>query len=223
MQEHPGIELELDLNDREINLVEEGFDMAVRIGHLRDSTLLARRLGSARLVTCASPDYLARHGTPEHPSELEKHVGLHYANVTLKRAWQFDTGGREPLTAIPRIRMRANNGDALAGAAVAGLGIINTPAFIVADLVAGGELVSILNEFRRPALGIYAVYPPGRLMPKRVQALTDLLARRFGAEPVSRYPAPCPAALPIRWASAAAICPARSLRTSSITSSRSTV
>ncbi|MCW9079792.1 MAG: LysR substrate-binding domain-containing protein [Gammaproteobacteria bacterium] len=183
MRENPGIELELDLNDREINLVEEGFDMAVRVGHLRDSTLLARRLGSARLVTCASPDYLTRYGTPKHPSELEKHIGLHYANVTLKQAWQFDIGGREPLTAIPHIRMRANNGDALAAAAVAGLGIINTPTFIVADLIAGGKLVSLLDEFRRPALGIYAVYPPGRLMPRRVQALTDFLAQRFGDHP----------------------------------------
>lgn len=183
MQQHPGIELELDLNDREVNLVEEGFDMAVRIGVLRNSTLLARRLSSTHLVTCASPAYLAQHGTPQHPSELHRHIGLHYANASLKQAWQFACGGREPLVAIPRIRMRANNGDALAAAAVAGLGIINTPTFIVAELVDRGELVSILNEYRRPAIGIYAVYPPGRLMPRRVQALADFLAQRFGDHP----------------------------------------
>jgi len=180
MREHPGIELELDLNDREINLVEEGFDMAVRIGNLRDSTLLARRLGSTHLVTCASPDYLDRHGTPAHPDELEQHTGLHYANAPVKQAWQFAAGGREPLVAIPQIRIRANNGDALAAAAVAGLGIVNTPAFIVDELIASGELVPILNEYRRPPLGIYAVYPPGRLMPRRVQALADFLASQFG-------------------------------------------
>jgi DNA-binding transcriptional LysR family regulator len=183
MQEHAGVELQLDLNDREINLVEEGFDMAVRIGELRDSTMLARRLGSARLVTCASPGYLAQYGTPRHPAELEKHIGLHYSNTPLKQAWQFACGGRAPLVAIPGIRMRANNGDALATAAVAGLGIMNTPTFIVADLIAQGELVPILNDYRRPALGIYAVYPPGRLIPRRIQALADFLADRFGDRP----------------------------------------
>ena len=183
MQEHAGVELQLDLNDREINLVEEGFDMAVRIGELHDSTLLARRLGSARLVTCASPGYLAQYGTPRHPAELEKHIGLHYSNTPLKQAWQFACDGRAPLVAIPGIRMRANNGDALATAAVAGLGIMNTPTFIVADLIAQGELVPILNDYRRPALGIYAVYPPGRLIPRRIQALADFLADRFGDRP----------------------------------------
>ena len=183
LREHPAIELELDLNDREINLVEEGFDMAVRIGDLSDSTLLARRLGSARFVTCASPDYLARHGTPEQPRDLERHTGLHYSNITLRQAWQFAGGEREPIIAIPGIRMRANNGDALAAAAVAGLGVISTPTFIVADLIAGGELVPILEDFRRPAVGIHAVFPPGRLMPRRLQVLADFLARRFGDLP----------------------------------------
>lgn len=183
MQRHPGIELALDLNDREINLVEEGFDMAVRIGVLRDSTLLARRLGSTQLVACASPEYLARHGTPQHPGELERHIGLHYANVPLKQAWQFATGGREPLVAIPGIRMRANNGDALASAAAAGLGIINTPDFIVAELIERGRLVPVLTEYRHPPLGIYAVFPPGRLMPRRVRMLADFLADHLGNRP----------------------------------------
>lgn len=183
MQQHPGIELDLDLNDREVNLVEEGFDMAVRIGTLQDSTLLARRLGTVRFVTCASPDYLAQHGTPEHPIELEQHAGLHYANAAPKQVWQFSTGDREPLVAIPAIRMRANNGDVLAAAAVAGLGVVNAPTFILADLIAAGKLVSILEGFRRPPVGVYAVYPPGRLMPRRVQTLTDYLAERFGDRP----------------------------------------
>jgi len=183
MQLHPGIELALDLNDREINLVEEGFDMAVRIGVLRDSTLLARRLGSTQLVACASPEYLARNGTPQHPSELEGHTGLHYANASLKQVWQFAAGGREPLVVVPGIRMRTNNGDALASAASAGLGIINTPDFIVAELIQRGKLVPVLTEYRRPPLGIYAVFPPGRLMPRRVQTLADFLAEHLGDRP----------------------------------------
>ena len=181
--QHPAIELDMDLNDREVNLVEEGFDMAVRIGALRDSTLLARRLGSVRFATCASPDYLARHGLPRHPRELEHHTGLHYSNVTLKQAWRFDNDGREPLTAIPGIRLRANNGDVLAAAAVAGLGVVSSPTFIVSDLIVAGRLRTILDDFRRPAVGLYAVYPPGRLMPRRVQVFTDFLAERFGELP----------------------------------------
>lgn len=179
----PGIEFDLDLNDREVNLVEEGFDMAVRIGALRDSTLLARRLGSARFVTCASPGYLAQHGVPQHPQDLVHHIGLHYANVPLTQAWQFADAAGVPLTAIPGIRMRANNGDVLADAAVAGLGIVTSPTFIVSELVAGGRLQIILREFRRPATGIFAVYPPGRLIPRRVHAFADFLAGRFGEHP----------------------------------------
>lgn len=180
---HPGIELDLDLNDREVNLVEEGFDMAVRIGELRDSTLIARRLGIARFAACAGPDYLERQGVPQHPDELPQHIGLHYSNTPLRQAWTFGDGARGTLVGIPQIRMRANNGDVLTAAAVAGLGILNTPTFIVAEALAGGRLVEILADYRRPAIGIHAVYPPGRLISRRVTALTDYLAERFGSHP----------------------------------------
>ncbi len=183
MVAHPGIELDLDLNDREVNLVDEGFDMAVRIGPLRDSTLVARRVGTARFVTCASPDYLARHGVPRHPRDLEGHTGMHYANIPLKLAWAFSADGQGVGNAIPDIRMRANNGDVLAAAAVAGLGIVTSPTFIVSGLIASGRLKTILNEFRRPATGIYALYPPGRLIPRRVQVCAEFLAERFGDHP----------------------------------------
>lgn len=183
LDEHPGIEPELDLNDREVNLVEEGFDMAVRIGTLRDSTLVARRLGTARFVTCASPDYLERHGVPRHPRELEGHRGLQYTHVPVRQTWQFSDGTRGTHTAIPHIRLRANNGDVLAAAAVAGLGILSSPTFIVSDLIVAGRLQTILDGFCRPAVGIHAVYPPGRLMPRRIQAFADALAARFGDHP----------------------------------------
>jgi DNA-binding transcriptional LysR family regulator len=181
--EHPGIELDLDLNDREVGLVEEGFDMAVRIGSLRDSSLVARRLGTVRFVTCASPDYLARHGVPERPEDLRGHIGLHYANLPPAQAWVFARGSAESVVAIPNIRLRANNGDALASAAVAGLGIVNTPTFIVNELITRGRLVALLPEYRRAPIGIYAVFPPGRLPARRVKALTDHLAAYFGDQP----------------------------------------
>lgn len=181
--QHPAIELDLDLNDREVNLVEEGFDLAVRIGELRDSTLLARRLGTIRFAACASPAYLQHHGTPRHPRDLEGHIGLQYANATLQQVWQFSNGGHKPLLAIPQIRMRANNGDVLAASAVAGLGIVNSPTFIVAELIAAGRLVTILDDYRRPPTAIHAVFPPGRLMPRRVQAFAEFLGARFGDLP----------------------------------------
>ena len=93
LDDHADVQIDLDLNDREVNLVEEGFDMAVRIGELGDSTLLARRIGTARFVTCASPDYLARHGTPQTPDELDRHLGLHYSNLPLHKAWTLARRG----------------------------------------------------------------------------------------------------------------------------------
>ena len=180
---HAELELDLDLNDREVNLVEEGFDLAVRIGSLRDSTLLARRIGIVRFVTCASPDYLERHGEPRSPAELADHVGLHYANLAARQAWQFGDGDGGAQATVPRLRVRANNGDALAAAAAAGLGLITSPSFICWERIKAGELVPILTAYPRPPVGIYAVYPPGRLIPRRVQALSEHLATRFGDLP----------------------------------------
>lgn len=180
---HAGIEIDLDLNDREVNLIEEGLDMTVRIGELRDSTLLSRRLGTARFVTCASPAYLARHGTPTHPDQLGGHVGLHYSNISPALGWQFTAQGKPLAVTLPRIRLRANNGDALADMAAAGLGIVNAPSFIASPRIRRGELVPILTDYRRHATGIHAVFPPGRLRTRRVQALSDFLAGRYGDLP----------------------------------------
>lgn len=180
--EHPGIDLDLDLNDREVNLVEEGLDMAVRIGNLRDSTLRARRLGTVRFVTCASPGYLSSHGAPQTPADLASHTGLQYSNVTVNETWRLDPA-TDGSPVPPGIRVQANNGDALMAMAVAGLGIANLPSFLVHDLISDGRLIPILEEHRRPATGIHALFPPGRLLSRRVRALTDFLAGRFGDQP----------------------------------------
>lgn len=183
LSHHPGIEIDLDLNDREVNLVEEGLDMTVRIGELQDSSLVARRLGTARVVICASPAYLAAHGTPSHPDDLHHHTGLHYSNIAPAQAWRFDVGENRLRTVLPGIRMRANNGDILVDMAVAGLGIVIVPSFTVARRIDRGELVTILDAFRRPSTGIHAVFPPGRLIPRRVRTFADFLAERFGDRP----------------------------------------
>jgi DNA-binding transcriptional LysR family regulator len=181
--EHPAMELNLDLNDRNINLVEEGFDMAVRIGELQDSTLVARRLGTIRNVTCASRAYLERYGEPAHPDELQQHIGLQYSNISYKQQWCYETPEGRMVHAQPQIRIRANNGETLAVVACAGLGITTGPTFILGSYLKKNKLVTILNEYRRPPAGIYAVYPPGRLVPRRIQVFSDFLAGRFGDHP----------------------------------------
>jgi DNA-binding transcriptional LysR family regulator len=180
---HPAIELNLDLNDRNIHLIEEGFDLAVRIGELQDSTLVARRLGISRAVTCASRVYLQHHGEPAHPDELRRHIGLQYSNIGYRLHWQYETPTGETVFGQPQIRIRANNGEALACAAVAGLGITTGPTFILGSYLREGSLVSILNDYRRPAVGIYALYPPGRMLPRRIRVFSDFLAARFGEHP----------------------------------------
>ena len=183
LSEHPAIELNMDLNDRNVNLVEEGFDMAVRIGVLEDSTLVARRLGTMRQVTCASPSYLQQHGKPEHPDDLQQHIGLQYNNISYKRQWSYKTAKGKTIIAQPQIRIRANNGEALAAAAIAGMGITKGPTFILGSLIKAGKLLTILDEYQSPPMGIYAVYPPGRLLPKRIQVFSDFLAGCFGDHP----------------------------------------
>ncbi|MGB5538849.1 MAG: LysR family transcriptional regulator [Gammaproteobacteria bacterium] len=180
---YPAIELNLDLNDRSINLVEEGFDLAVRIGELTDSTLIARRIGTSRTVTCASRAYLDRFGEPQHPDELARHVGLQYSNVSYRRQWQYATPDGRTLHAQPQLRMRANNGEALACAAAAGIGITTGPTFILARYINEGKLQRILPDFEQPATGIHAVTPPGRLVPRRVQVFIGFLASRYGDAP----------------------------------------
>ena len=183
LAEHPAIELNLDLNDRSINLVEDGFDMAVRIGDLQDSSLVAKRLGTIRNVACASEDYLQQHGRPAHPDELQRHVGLQYSNISYKQQWRFISPQGKTLYGQPQIRIRANNGDALAAAASAGLGITTGPTFILGNYLREKQLVTVLNEFSLPSFGIYAVFPPGRLVPRRIMAFADFLAGRFGDLP----------------------------------------
>lgn len=183
LNEHPAIELNLDLNDRNINLVEEGFDMAVRVGELQDSTMVARRIGTACAVTCASQSYLKRYGEPTHPDELNQHIGLQYSNISYKQQWQFQTEAGKIIFGQPQIRIRANNGEALAAAAIAGLGITSGPGFILGNAIKEGKLITILEKYQRPSVGIHAVYPPGRLLPVRIKTLSDYLAGRFGDNP----------------------------------------
>lgn len=183
LQQHPELVLDLDLDDRRINLVEEGFDLALRIGELADSTLVARPLAPIRMVLCASPDYLRRHGTPRTPADLGFHAGLVYGNIPEAQQWRFlDAAGKTHSVKVPA-RLRANNGDVLVQAALAGLGVVVSPSFIAHRALAAGQLVPLLPEYQAPGTTAYAVYPSRRHLPQRVRALIEFLAQRFGDTP----------------------------------------
>ena len=181
--EHPKIDVSLDLNDREIDLVAEGYDLAIRIGELKDSTLIARKLGIIRFATLASPGYLEKRGTPKKPQELAEHEGLFYTNISDKQQWSY-CNGKQTITVVPHNRLSANNGDFLAQAALDGLGIIQSPTFLVDDYIRDGRLKVILQDFQMESLGIYALFPPGRLIPRRSRILVDFLQQQYGDAPV---------------------------------------
>lgn len=178
MQLHPGIEIDLDLNDRQLDLVDEGFDLAIRVGDLQDSSLIARKLATTGFAVCASPAYLESHGEPMHPSELVGHEVFVYSNVSSSQQWSFEHQGKR---VSPRVksRMSANNGEVLANLARHGLGIVNGPLFYLQSFIDNGELIPILIDYPRQEAGIFAVYPPGRLVSRRVKVLSDYLLAYF--------------------------------------------
>ena len=183
MTMHPGVEFDLDLDDRESDLVGEGFDLGLRLAQLPDSTLIARKLAPIRNVAVASPDYLARRGTPTHPADLADHDCLVYSNVPESRVWGYHDARGRWQAVRGRRRLRVNNGDFLREAAIAGAGVAIEPTFIVHRAVADGRLVPILTDVAWPEIGAYAVYPQTRHLSARVRAFVDFLAERFAGDP----------------------------------------
>ena len=189
MRKHPTVKLELELSDRIVDLVDEGFDAAVRIGAVRGQNLVARRVGATRLVCCASPAYLATHGEPRAPDDLVSHACLLYQYAPQRDTWPFtDKHGGER-----RVRVSgpayANNGAFLCALARDGIGIAYEPDFIVGDDVRAGRLVPILRAFTAPVGAINVVYASRRHLSAKVRAFSDFLAQHFaGTEwaPVKR-------------------------------------
>lgn len=179
---YPEVSIDMTLNDRVVDLLEEGFDIAIRIGRLANSSLVARRLAPSRIVACAAPSYLGRRGHPSMPAELGLHDCLVYAYAPNRDVWEF-TGPNGLETVKVNGRLRANNGEALVAAAAAGLGIVSTPTFMVDRLLADRRLVPILERFPIPERGIYAVWPHGRHLSAKVRTFVDFLAARFAPEP----------------------------------------
>jgi DNA-binding transcriptional LysR family regulator len=181
--QHPELILHIDFSDRRIDLVQEGFDLAFRIADLGDSNLKARRITPIRLQVCASPDYLARHGTPLTPAELQHHECLAYESSGSVFPWKLlDRAGREHVI-DPPARIVANNGNFLCDMAVAGRGIMVSPTFIAWQALARQQLVPVLPEFRIRPLNAYAVYPQTRFLSQRARLLIDFLVAKFGDNP----------------------------------------
>ena len=174
---HPTVELELGSSDRAVDLVLEGVDCALRVGPLASSSLVARPLGHFTLINCASPAYLARHGTPRTPADLPQHVAVNYASPTSGRAAPWEWQVRDGETQVLRLRSQvaANNAETYIACALAGLGLIQIPAYDVREHLAAGELVEVLPDARAEPLPVHLVYPHRRNLSRRVQAFAGWL------------------------------------------------
>lgn len=173
---HPNLHIDIEFNDRVIDLVSEGFDLALRIGYLQDSSLVARKVATSSMHFVASPAYLAKHGTPQTPEELEHHDCLLYKATGNQIYWEFNKHNK-----IQRIKMRSklvcNNGLTLASLCVDGVGIINTPRFFVEEELASGKLVEILADYRQQDLDLHIVYPHRRHLSAKVKAFIDFITQ----------------------------------------------
>lgn len=180
---HPEVRFDLDVNDRLADLIQDDIDVAVRIGRLADSSLIARRLFQSRVIVTASPDYLARYGTPASPEALSEHRCLVYSNLPDADRWMWhDENGKERRSKI-NVVMSANNGDLLSQASVDGLGLVIQPTFIAHRFVRSGALVPVLTDVRWPDVTAHAVYPQARHLSYRVRAFIDFLADYFDGMP----------------------------------------
>ncbi|HEU4773043.1 MAG TPA: LysR family transcriptional regulator [Lysobacter sp.] len=179
---NPKVALDVTLNDRVVDLVEEGYDVAVRITNLRSSQLVSRRLAGTRIVLCASPAYLAEHGTPAHPGELVEHQVVSYAYWSGGDDWRFDGPDGEARVRV-RPRMHTNSGDTCRVAALHGEGVILQPDFIVGDDLRRGDLVELMPEYRSIELGIHAVYASRKHLPMKTRRLVDFLVEAFAQPP----------------------------------------
>ncbi|MEM7226249.1 MAG: LysR substrate-binding domain-containing protein [Pseudomonadota bacterium] len=181
MRANPRVEIDLRLSDTRVALVEEGFDLAIRVGTLRDSTLIAKKLADMPLIVCATPDYLEAHGRPDNPKALATHNCLIDENLTDATAWRFRTGTRETVVKVGG-SFHANAPAATANMALVGLGIARCPFYVVADALGEGKLEQLFPEHETYGFSLYALYPPNRHLTARVRALIDHLAVALSGE-----------------------------------------
>lgn len=176
MAKYPQVLLDITLADRVVDLVEEGFDMAVRIARLPSSSLVSKRLSSTRMLLCASPGYLRKHGRPKHPSELVDHTVLAYSLLATGDQWEFE-GPEGRVTVSVNPSMRTNSGDTCRAAALQNKGVVLQPSFLVGDDLRSGALVELMPQYRALEFGVYAIYPTRQYVAPKVRALVDFLAK----------------------------------------------
>jgi len=179
---HKDIHFDIDFNDRKIDIIEEGFDLAFRIAKLDDSNFIAKKITSIKLVLAASPEYLDKYGTPLAPKDLlNNHVKVHYKNSP--ETWEFTENGHKKSIKLDSV-LNSNNGDFLLQAAIAGKGLIMTPDFICYKHIKTGQLMKVLGQFNSQIeIGAYAVYPQTRHLSRRIRSLVDYLSQYFGETP----------------------------------------
>jgi DNA-binding transcriptional LysR family regulator len=179
----PGVSIDLSLDDGQVDVVEEGYDVVIRIGRLQDSTLVARKLAPCRLALCASPAYLEKHGEPREPEDLLNHNCLQYTLGTTPRSWRLRRPDGSELMMPIKGNWACNNGEAEREACIAGLGISYLPTFYVADALRAGLLKRVLRGWELQDFSVHAVYPERRNLTPKVRAFVDFLAARYAPEP----------------------------------------
>ncbi|MDI9240243.1 LysR family transcriptional regulator [Lysobacter sp. LF1] len=183
MARHPEVSLEIDFDDGIVDLVGGGFDVALRISALADSSLLARRLCGVRVLLVASPDYLERHGRPRHPRELAQHSALFYTLSRFGNAWRFHHKRHGDFSISVPTPLRVNNAEALNPALLAGMGLALQPEFLIWRELKEGRLEVVMPEWAPPPIALHLVTPPGRVRPARVQVLIEHLVKQFEKAP----------------------------------------
>ncbi|MGJ4917817.1 LysR family transcriptional regulator [Bradyrhizobium sp. HKCCYLRH2060] len=179
LEQYPEVSIDLHMSDATVDLIGEGFDLALRIARLPDSSLLARRLCAMPRYTVAAPSYLKRHGRPTHPMHLAEHKCFGYAYLSTAGVWHYTNAAGEQASVRPAGQLRVNNGEALLPAVRAGLGIADLPDFIVGDAIASGEVEVVLKGWSQPEGAMHLVMPPGGPRPARVEVLTEFLVKEL--------------------------------------------
>ncbi|WP_315754622.1 MULTISPECIES: LysR family transcriptional regulator [unclassified Bradyrhizobium] len=179
LEQYPEVSIDLHMSDATVDLIGEGFDLALRIARLPDSSLVARRLCAMPRYTVAAPSYLKRHGRPTHPMHLAEHKCFGYAYLSTAGVWHYTNAAGEQASVRPAGQLRVNNGEAVLPAVLAGLGIADLPDFIVGDAIASGEVEVILKGWSQPEGAMHLVMPPGGPRPARVEVLAEFLVKEL--------------------------------------------
>lgn len=178
LERYPEIKLEITLADRIVDLVEEGYDVAIRIANLASSNLISKKLSATRLILCASAAYLKKHGIPQHPDELAHHATIAYSLFSTKDEWHFD-GPEGQISVKTNPRIHSNNGDTCRAVALNGMGIILQPSFLISEDIQSGALIELMPQYKSIELGIYAIYASRKHLAPKIRVLIDFLAENL--------------------------------------------